>query len=117
MQKRSIMQSLLAQATIGGVAAAAVLSAGALSASPNADISVDNGVVHSSKEISNIVIEDCDGGISKIEFKNGVYTFDLADDTNTVWVKAGNAKSGDGAGYGLRFDLDNCGGGDPSLAW
>jgi hypothetical protein len=69
--------------------------------------------VVSCKELSNVVVEFADGEHVKFDGLEGHYgTFGAGDRVIVgVWVKAGNNASGDGPGYGQRFDsaLD-CGG-------
>lgn len=68
--------------------------------------------VTSSKNISNVVYS-VDGEHSKVEFgDDGPFSYSLPlDGMTTVWVKSGNNDSGDGPGYGERFDIptDACG--------
>jgi len=70
--------------------------------------------VSSCKELSNIVLEFADGEHRKFEDLPGhCATLGVGDrEIVGVWVKAGNNKSGDGPGYGERFDApdDNCDG-------
>ena len=64
------------------------------------------GVVEitSSKDISNVVFS-CEGSETKIDNLSGkTYTLSQDCDVDSVWVKSGNNKSGDGPGYGERFD-------------
>ena len=64
--------------------------------------------VESTKDISNIVIS-VDGVREKFDdLTGGVYVIDLEtlDGLETVWVKSGNNASGDGPGYGQRFDVN-----------
>lgn len=73
--------------------------------------------VDSTKELSNIVVR-LDGALDdgseddKTEYGGGVYTVDLdATDITVVWVKSGANASGDGPGYGERFELpEDCDG-------
>ncbi|MFZ1866214.1 MAG: hypothetical protein WAU39_18480 [Polyangiales bacterium] len=64
--------------------------------------------VVSCKELSNVVIAFADGEHLKFDDLEGHYgTFGGGDrQIVTVWVKAGNNASGDGPGYGERFDSD-----------
>ena len=62
----------------------------------------------SCKELSNVVVEFKDGEHYKYDGLEGHYgTFGAGDkEIVGVWVKAGNNASGDGPGYGMRFDSD-----------
>lgn len=90
-----------------------LLASSALSKNPNSVANVDVEFtsctelqINSSKEISNIVYE-IDGVEVKIEdIGSHSYTFPDGADITTVWVKSGNNKSGDGPGYGERFDVE-----------
>ncbi len=64
--------------------------------------------VVSCKELSNVVIELADGEHYKFDGLEGHYgTFGAGDKVIVgVWVKAGSNASGDGPGYGERFDSD-----------
>ena len=64
--------------------------------------------VVSCKELSNVVVAFADGEHLKFDDLEGHYgTFGGGDrQIVTVWVKAGNNASGDGPGYGERFDSD-----------
>lgn len=62
-------------------------------------------IIESTKDISNIVYS-IDGEHQKIDDLEGYeYALDL-EGIETMWVKSGNNHSGDGPGYGQRFDLD-----------
>lgn len=64
--------------------------------------------VTSSKDISNVVLAYTDGTHEKFDGLSGRSgTFDATGDRTitTVWVKSGANHSGDGPGYGERFDL------------
>jgi hypothetical protein len=64
--------------------------------------------VTSSKDLSNIVYQ-VDGSPTRLEGLTGkVYVIDLdtLEGLETTWVKSGNNRSGDGPGYGQRFDFD-----------
>jgi hypothetical protein len=66
----------------------------------------------SCKELSNVVVEFKGGERYKYDGLEGHYgTFGAGDkEIVGVWVKAGNNASGDGPGYGMRFDSDaDCG--------
>jgi hypothetical protein len=68
----------------------------------------------SCKELSNVVVEFKGGERYKYDGLEGHYgTFGAGDkEIVGVWVKAGNNASGDGPGYGMRFDSDaDCGDG------
>ena len=68
----------------------------------------------SCKELSNVVVEFKGGERYKYDGLQGHYgTFGAGDkEIVGVWVKAGNNASGDGLGYGMRFDSDaDCGDG------
>ena len=68
----------------------------------------------SCKELSNVVVEFKGGEHYKYDGLKGHYgTFGAGDkEIVGVWVKAGNNASGDGPGYGMRFDSDaDCGDG------
>ncbi len=111
-------------ARIGGGAVAtfglvlALLSASApAAAAPDAEIDVtfdceaSAWVVTSDKAIGNIVVSD---GVDDVKtvFQDRPYSAVVADaDAVTLWVKSGRVKSGDGPGYGERFDLEppDCG--------
>lgn len=97
------------------VVASLIMSLAALAipvsaAEADIDIQLDceSGVIEasSSKNISNIVYS-VDGDHSKIEFDDpGPYSYTLGlDGVSTVWVKSGSNESGDGPGYGERFDI------------
>lgn len=65
--------------------------------------------ITSTKALSNVVV-GADGEELKTEMPDDpkLYTWSVADtdgSVDTIWVKAGNNKSGDGPGYGERFDL------------
>jgi hypothetical protein len=64
--------------------------------------------VVSCKELSNVVLEFADGEHLKFDNLRGHYgTFGGGDrEIVGVWVKAGSNASGDGPGYGERFDSD-----------
>ena len=64
--------------------------------------------VSSCKDISNVVLEFYDGEHRKLDNVNSqCVTIGKADKVITgAWVKAGNNSSGDGPGYGERFDSD-----------
>jgi hypothetical protein len=62
------------------------------------------------KDLSNVVLRDCNGDDFKFEsFGNNQNTATLCHPSGlpitVVWIKAGCFKSGDGPGYGRRFDL------------
>jgi hypothetical protein len=64
--------------------------------------------VTSSKDLSNIVYQ-IDGSRTRLDELSGtVYVIDLdtLEGLETTWVKSGNNRSGDGPGYGQRFDFD-----------
>ncbi|MFK5645109.1 MopE-related protein [Ornithinimicrobium sp. LYQ121] len=94
------------------------LATSAAMAGPTGDITVDYDcdagawVITSEKNLSNIVVGD-DGMESKTELSDmRLYTYIVSDPDatlDTIWVKAGNNKSGDGPGYGERFDLGDTG--------
>lgn len=63
----------------------------------------NTAAVQSSKDISNVVILDCAGNEYKIESPS-TNIFTDEDGIVTIWVKAGDNHSGDGPGYGQRFD-------------
>lgn len=70
----------------------------------------DSITVHSCKDLSNVVIELADGSRQRFEGlsnQGGTFSGTGANQGSRivgVWVKAGNNKSGDGPGYGERFD-------------
>lgn len=70
--------------------------------------------VVSCKQLSNVVLEFADAEVYKYDGLKGHYgTFGAGDKEITgAWVEAGNNASGDGPGYGERFDApaDSCGG-------
>lgn len=59
--------------------------------------------VQSDKDISNVVVLDCLGNEAKVE-SPATNMFADPDGIVAVWVKAGANHSGDGPGYGQRFD-------------
>lgn len=73
------------------------------------DCDTTSWVITSEKELSNVVVGD-EGVEEKTELSDlsiHVYTVSDPDGTlDTIWVKAGNNRSGDGPGYGERFDLE-----------
>lgn len=89
-----------------------LLASPALAKNPNSVANVDVEFtscteiqITSSKDISNIVYE-IDGVHVKIEdIDTETFTLPNAGDVTTVWVKSGNNKSGDGPGYGERFEV------------
>lgn len=114
----------------GAVAASAamalvVLTAPAALAAGNspAEVTVDHDCtsidVVSSKDISNVVLQFDDGDTQRFEDlperRTGTFAGtgdDSGEVITTAWIKSGNNKSGDGPGYGARFDftddLDDC---------
>lgn len=69
------------------------------------DCVADGWRITSTKDLSNIVYDDGNGH-HRIEFGAPTQEFLLvADDVSTIWVKSGNNRSGDGPGYGERFDV------------
>jgi hypothetical protein len=63
--------------------------------------------VYTCKDLSNVVVELDDGTRQRFESLDGhVNTFSAAVGQRIVgaWVKSGNNHSGDGPGYGQRFD-------------
>ncbi len=68
--------------------------------------------VESSKDLSNVVVQYADGRTHKYDDLNtgkaGTFGFDEEGTITTVWVKSGRYQSGDGPGYGVRFDLSSC---------
>lgn len=71
--------------------------------------------VQSSKDLSNVVLEFCDGVTYKFDgltAKTGTFQ-GIGGNANkkimTVWVKSGSNASGDGPGYGERFDNPTAG--------
>ena len=73
----------------------------------------DEVIVYTCKDLSNIVLEFEDGQRVRFMGVNGhVNTFQTpgGERITGVWVKAGNNGSGDGPGYGERFDApeDSC---------
>jgi hypothetical protein len=66
-------------------------------------------VITSEKMLSNVVVGD-DGMEDKTELSDlELYTYTVSDpdgELDVIWVKAGNNKSGDGPGYGQRFELE-----------
>lgn len=72
------------------------------------DCETGSWVITSEKDISNVVVGD-DGVNVKTEMEDDVTTWTVSDPDgtlDTIWVKAGNNRSGDGPGYGERFDLE-----------
>jgi hypothetical protein len=103
-----LAKSTITPLAIVGVVAVSALTGLPAGAAPTGQITIDVDQVHSTKAISNIVIEDCSGVRTRTEFRDGVHNYDLPEGVDIVWVKAGNNKSGDGPGYGERFDVGNC---------
>jgi hypothetical protein len=64
--------------------------------------------VTATKDLSNLVLMDCDGTHFKFDNLNqgnsGTFCHPSGLPVTTVWIKAGCYKSGDGPGYGRRFD-------------
>jgi len=61
----------------------------------------------SSKDISNIVIELDNGDIIKIEdVDSQTYALDMGENIANIWVKSGANGSGDGPGYGEKFESE-----------
>jgi hypothetical protein len=80
------------------------------------DFDCDEITVHTCKDLSNVVIEYADGSTERFEDLLG-YENSFGGDGKEivgVWVKAGSNHSGDGPGYGERFDApaDSCEPGD-----
>lgn len=84
--------------------------------------------VTSTKDLSNVVLAFCDGIHQKFDGLSGKSGTFSGTGTNqgkpiaTVWVKSGNNDSGDGPGYGQRFNNPNnpcaqngVGGGNPPV--
>jgi len=66
-------------------------------------------VITSSKGLSNIVVSDGEEHVRTEfdDFEEEVYVWSVDDpDAVTIWVKSGRYRSGDGPGYGQRFDLE-----------
>ncbi len=102
-------KSTLTPLVIAGVTAASALVGLPAGAAPTpAEIHVGDGVVHSTKGISNIVIKDCDENVTKIEFRDEIHSYTLPAGVEYVWVKSGNNKSGDGPGYGEMHYVGDC---------
>ncbi|MEL7208054.1 MAG: hypothetical protein AAGK32_07450 [Actinomycetota bacterium] len=99
------MKKTLTATVIGGLgllgAAAPALAAPAVTGAGWSDDCV-TVTVESSKDISNIVYR-LDGVDTKIEFEDGTNTYQIPGAATDVWVKSGNNHSGDGPGYGERF--------------
>jgi hypothetical protein len=76
----------------------------------------DTITVVSCKDLSNVVIELSDGTHQKFDGLSGQQDSFSSDGEEIVgvWVKAGNNRSGDGPGYGERFDApeDSCDSGE-----
>ncbi len=93
-----------------GTAAFAAPGGDGGSAEIQVDASCTSVDVLSTKAISNVVLQFADG--SRLRFEDlpesgtGTFAGDGDDVIEVVWVKSGNNKSGDGPGYGERFDLD-----------
>ena len=67
----------------------------------------DEVTVHTCKDVSNVVLELADGSRYKVEGLTGHLTTFVAPEAQAirrVWVKAGSNHSGEGPGYGERFD-------------
>jgi len=107
---------LLRRALVASTSATLLLAAAAPAwARPAADIDVDwectSVHVSADKDLSNVVLGFEDGDEVKFDGldQGSQGTFSgIGDDADaviaTVWVKAGNNHSGDGSGYGKRFD-------------
>ena len=97
-------------AALTGVAGAALIFGlvGPISAAPvgrtSAEWDATCTTVHaqSVKDISNVVYM-IDGVEHRIEFTDGTHDLQLPGEITDLWIKAGNNKSGDGAGYGEHF--------------
>lgn len=60
--------------------------------------------ITSTKDLSNVVVSRSTGRTKYDGLSGKTFTVP-ADGADVVWVKSGNNKSGDGPGYGERFDL------------
>lgn len=94
---------------LSGTAAFAAPGGNGGSAEIQVDASCTSVDVLSTKAISNVVLQFADG--SRLRFEDlpesRTGTFAGDDDViEVVWVKSGDNKSGDGPGYGERFDLE-----------
>jgi hypothetical protein len=81
------------------------------------DFTCEEACVSSCKDISNVVLELSDGSHVKFDDQSGNHACYAAPDGLTIvgaWVKAGDNASGDGPGYGERFDSsETCDAEDP----
>jgi hypothetical protein len=71
------------------------------------EFTCDSITVYTCKDLSNVVIEVADGERQRVEGLNGQvnsFSVPVGQTITGVWVKSGNNKSGDGPGYGERFD-------------
>ncbi len=103
---RSARRLAAVSAMLLATLAIAVVPATAAPAEVTVDVDCDNGliVITSTKDISNIVYS-VDGEHTKLDELTGTsYELPL-DSISTLWVKSGNNQSGDGPGYGERFDI------------
>lgn len=90
------------------VASAAPAPGGSSAAIVSVELDCDAGgyVVTSSKDISNIVVRDGAGNDTRTEFDDAVVDSVVdAESVTVIWVKSGANASGDGPGYGERFDV------------
>ena len=68
--------------------------------------------VVSSKDLSNVVVEYDSGLVHKFDGltvgTSGTFGIEGEGNLVTVWVKSGSFQSGDGPGFGYRFDVSEC---------
>lgn len=79
-------------------------TASATSCVPDVDVTfgIDKTYIKSTKDLSNIVYEDCNGKKTKLDNLSGkTYTLNFL--PTKVWVKSGCNSSNDGPGYGEKF--------------
>ena len=92
--------------TFGIAAPSSAAPTGETSAEWDATCSVV--VASSSKDISNVVYM-IEGAEHRMEFSDGTKTLQLPGEITDLWIKAGNNKSGHGAGYGEHYSRpDQC---------
>ncbi len=99
---------LVVGAGLAVTAATAPASAAPASVTVEYDCAEATITVTSSKDLSNIVYQ-VDGTPTKVDDLTGttyVVDLDTLEGLETTWVKSGNNHSGDGPGYGKRFDFD-----------
>lgn len=106
------MHSTTRRVVQAGLAAAFVLASATSAVAKPADVEVEfssgcsSVEVWSSKDLSNVVIVTFDGEVFRFEDLDGMHGEFAPDDgrIERVYVKSGNNHSGEGPGYGERFD-------------